>query len=147
MEYIPFCKLRASLAPLQPRIIIKYILNKFLILKLYWKVQAPQFVTPSRGMSHMSAIFNFDLQYKLLTLQNATFWPKLHLNWTSDCRDMNIVSEIPKYLSPILAFKGHYANYILIPRVHQKVVPFLMSNESPYFSHYNPLTFTILWKL
>ena len=36
------------------------------------------------------------------------------------------------------AFK--YADYILIPRVQPEVVMFLMSNESPYFPHYNPKT-------
>ena len=35
-------------------------------------------------------------------------------------------------------FKGPYANYILIPRVQPDVVLFLVSNESLYFSNYNP---------
>ena len=34
--------------------------------------------------------------------------------------------------------KGPYADHILIPRVQAEVVLFLVSNESPYFTHYNP---------
>ena len=33
--------------------------------------------------------------------------------------------------------KGPYADHILIPRAQPEVVLFLVSNESPYFSHYN----------
>ena len=36
------------------------------------------------------------------------------------------------------SIKGPYTDYILIPRVQPEVVCVLVSNESPYFSHYNP---------
>ena len=35
-------------------------------------------------------------------------------------------------------FKVVCSHYILIPRAQPEVVLFLVSNESPYFPHYNP---------
>ena len=48
-------------------------------------------VTRSRGMSHMSAIFNFEFS-TLITcpFKNAIFWSKPHFNRTSGCGNMNI---------------------------------------------------------
>ena len=51
-------------------------------------------------------------------------------------------------LLALLTLKGPYVDYILITRVQPEVVRLLMSNKSPYFSHYNPkIKFTIFWKL
>ena len=49
----------------------------------------------------------------------------------SSCR----VYRHPQRYSKLL--KGPYAGHIFIPRVQLEVVPFLVSNESPYFSRYN----------
>ena len=60
---------------------------------------------------------------------------------TANTGKLSLVHEVLNYFSK--KFKGPYGDHILIPRVRQEVVLFLVSNESPNFSHYNQIRYTL----
>ena len=100
-------------------------------------------VTRSRGMSHMSVIFNFDfLKINYLSIWNATFWSKPYLNWTSGCRDMGIFLKFPnnekhKDLSPL----STYNSKSIFPTSDS--FPLIMSHILSFFLH----EFVCVWHM
>ena len=112
-----FCNLRMQMSKLWTRFSQNSVFRVRFSLYTNWLLYAHFFVaghicdTINGNESHVGnfQVWFFNINY--LSISNATFRSKPHLNWTSGCRDMNnslkFLNNVKhKNLSPLLAYNS-----------------------------------------